>query len=94
MLFVQGTADAINPQTASLQMYTADKTGARYYLQLAGANHLRPYEGRNQPEPVVARVTIAFLDHYLAGDGVPIGAVRNAGDVAGVSQLVSGGHLP
>jgi predicted dienelactone hydrolase len=94
MLFVQGTADTINPPAASMQMYEADRTGSRYYLQLTDADHLRPYEGANRPEPTVARVTIAFLDHYLAGDGVPISAMRRAGDVAGVSQLVSGGRLP
>jgi predicted dienelactone hydrolase len=94
MLFVQGTADTINPPAASLQMYEADKSDARYYLQLAGADHLGPYEGVSQPEPVVAQVTIAFLDHYLAGDGVPISAMRHVGDVAGVSLLVSGGRLP
>jgi predicted dienelactone hydrolase len=94
MLFVQGTADTINPPAASMQMYEADRTGSRYYLQLAGADHLRPYEGVNPPEPIVARVTIGFLDHYLAGDGVPISAIRRAGEVAGVSLLVSGGRLP
>jgi predicted dienelactone hydrolase len=93
MLFVQGTADAINPPAASLQLYQADQTGARYYLQLAGAGHLMPYEGNGSPEPIVARVTVAFLDHYLAGDGIAVGAMRSAGDIAGVSRLVSGGRL-
>jgi pimeloyl-ACP methyl ester carboxylesterase len=94
MLFVQGTADAINPPAASMQLYQADRTGIRYYLQLNGANHLMPYEGDNSPEPIVARVTVAFLDHFLAGDGTTVSAIRHGADVPGVSKLVSGGVLP
>jgi predicted dienelactone hydrolase len=93
MLFVQGTADTINPPAVSLQMYQADKSGTRYYLQLTGADHLTPYEGDSSPEPIVARVTIAFLDHYLAGDGT-VRSMRRAGHVAGVSELVSAGQAP
>jgi predicted dienelactone hydrolase len=94
MLFVQATGDTINPPAASLQLYQADRTGSRYYLQLDGADHLTPYEGMSAPEPIVARVTIAFLDHYLAGDGATIGELRRSGDVRGASELVSGGRLP
>jgi pimeloyl-ACP methyl ester carboxylesterase len=94
MLFVQGTADAINPPAASLQLYQADKSGARYYLQLVGAGHLAPYEGIGPAEPIVARVTVAFLDHFLAADGVAVGAMHSSGDIAGVSKLVNGGRLP
>lgn len=93
-LFIQGTADTINPPAASLQLYEADSTGVRYYLQLDGAEHLTPYEGDSTPEPIVARVTIAFLDHYLAGNGYSVGAMQHSADVAGVSELVSGGRLP
>jgi hypothetical protein len=42
----------------------------------------------------VARTTIAFFDYYLAGDGATIAAIRRSGDVAGVSELVTGGRLP
>jgi predicted dienelactone hydrolase len=94
MLFVQGTADTINPPAASLQLYQADRSGPRYYLQLTGADHLAPYEGDGAPEPIVARVTIDFLDHYLAGDGSTIGAMRRAGRVAGASELADAGQLP
>jgi predicted dienelactone hydrolase len=93
-LFVQGTTDTINPPAASLQLYQADRTGVRYYLQLDGADHLTPYEGDRTPEPIVARVTIAFLDIYLAGDGHPVSAMQHSADVGGVSALLSGGRLP
>jgi hypothetical protein len=94
MLFVQGTADAWNPQAASLQLYQADQRGTRYYLQLRGADHFAPYQGDGAPEPIVAHVTIDFLDHYLAGDGGTIAAMQAAGSVPGVSELVSSGQLP
>lgn len=94
MLFVQGTADVINPPAASMQLYLADRTGIRYYLQLNGTNHLMPYEGDNSPQPIVARVTVAFLDHFLAGDGTTMSAIRHTADVPGVSELVGGGALP
>ena len=94
MLFVQGAADAINPPAASMQLYRADTTGIRYYLNLYGVQHLTPYEGDQAPEPIVAQVTIAFLDRYLAGRGDKTGAMDSAGNVPGVAHLVSGGARP
>jgi predicted dienelactone hydrolase len=94
MLFVQGTADTWNPPASSIQLYTADTTGIRYYLDLFGADHFSPYEGVGMPEPIVERVTIDFLDHYLAGQTSSPGAMRRAAHVRGISELVSGGRLP
>jgi dienelactone hydrolase len=94
MLFVQGSADTINPPAASTQLYQADTTGIRYYLDLYGAEHLPPYEGDQAPEPIVAQVTIDFLDQYLAGRGDESSALDSAGNVPGVAQLVSGGAQP
>jgi dienelactone hydrolase len=94
MLFVQGAADTINPPAASLQLYQADSTGIRYYLNLYGAQHLVPYEGDQPPEPIVAQVTIDFLDQYLASSGDETSAMASAGNVSGVAHLVSGGAQP
>ena len=94
MLFVQGAADPVNPPAASMQLYQADSTGIRYYLKLYGAQHLAPYEGDQSPEPIVAQVTIDFLDQYLAGRGVETSALDSAGNVPGVAHLVSGGAQP
>jgi hypothetical protein len=94
MLFVQGTSDAWNPPVVSMQLYRSDTTGARYYLDLFGADHFSPYEGVRAPEPVVGRVTIDFLDHYLAGHASRPGVLRRAAWVRGVSELVSGGRMP
>jgi len=94
MLFIQGTADTWNPSAASRQLYTADTTGTPYYLQLFGADHFSPYEGVRAPEPIVERVTIDFLDHYLAGRESKPGIIRRAARVPGISELVSGGPMP
>jgi len=94
MLFVQGTDDAWNPPEASMQLYRADTVGPRYYLDLFGANHFTPYEGSGAPEPIVARVTIDFLNRYLVGQRPAAAAMRRAGQVTGVATLATGGHLP
>ncbi len=94
VLFVQGAADPINPPAYSVQLYQADKTGTRYYLDLFGANHFTPYQGHGAPEPIVARVTLAFLDRYVAGQQGKLAAMRQAGRVPGVAELVGAGRMP
>jgi pimeloyl-ACP methyl ester carboxylesterase len=94
VLFVQGTADTWNPPAASVQLYRADRVGIRYYLDLPGADHFTPYEGRSRPEPLVARVTVAFLNTYLDGQQAQAAALAMAGTVRGVARLYTDGHLP
>ena len=94
MLFVQGTADTWNPPATSMQLYQADSSGIRYYLELPGADHFAPYEGDQPPEPIVAQVTIDFLDQFVAGTGDESAAMQRAGDVPGVAELASAGVLP
>jgi hypothetical protein len=94
VLFVQGDADNINPPALSITMYQADTRGPRFYLDLFGAGHHTPYVGDGPPEPVVARVTVDFLDRYLAGQRRAAAAMRRDGHVAGVATLVSGGAPP
>jgi predicted dienelactone hydrolase len=94
MLFVQGTADSWNPPATSMQLYQMDGTGIRYYLQLPGADHFAPYEGDGPPEPIVAQVTIDFLDQFLEGSGDESAAMQTAGDVPGVAELGSSGAPP
>ncbi len=94
MLFVQGDADNINLPADSIQMYRADTTGPRFYLDLFGAEHLPPYEGQGPAARVVARVTVEFLDRYLAGRSGAAAAMRRDGHVAGVATLVSGSRMP
>jgi hypothetical protein len=93
-LFVQGSADPINPPSASVQLYQADTAGIRYYLDVLGAGHLTPYEGDDAQERLVAIVTIAFLNRYAAGERSAGAALARRGNVRGVAELVSGGRLP
>ena len=94
MLFVQGDADNINPPADSVAMYQADRSGPRFYLDLFGSGHLPPYEGHGTPEPVVAQVTVDFLNRYLAGQHGAGAAMWLAGDVPGVAALVGGQQSP
>ena len=94
MLFVQGTADTINPPWMSLQLYQADTVGLRYYLDLFGANHTGPYWGTNPVEQLVVRVTVAFLDRYVLGQAGALAVMARDGNVAGAAALVSDGRLP
>jgi hypothetical protein len=94
ILFVQGDADNVNLPADSILMYRADRTGPRFYLDLFGAGHLPPYEGQGPPAAVVARVTVDFLDRYLAGRPRAAAAMRRDGHVAGVATLASGSQPP
>jgi predicted dienelactone hydrolase len=78
MLFVQGSADTINPPWTSVQLYQADSTQARYYLDLPGVGHTTPYWGNNQVEQFVARVTLAFFDRYVLGQARSLAGVSRA----------------
>lgn len=94
MLFVQGSADTINPPWTSLQLYQADRAPARYYLDLLGATHMVPYTGTNPVERLVARVTLAFFDRYVLGQQDATATMRLYGNVSGSAALVSGGQPP
>ena len=93
MLFVQGSADAINPPWASVQLYRWD-AGTRFYLNLAGADHLQPYTTANPAEQVVARTTLAFFDRYVLGQVSEQATMTQDGNVPGSAELDSGGHVP
>ena len=94
MLFVQGSADTVNPPWTSLQLYQQDQGRAKYYLDLFGANHLLPYWGTNPVERLVARVTLAFFDRYVLGQPQARATMTRDGNVSGTAALVSGSRLP
>ncbi len=93
MLFVQGDADPVHPPAATLEMYQADTTGPHYYLDVLGAGHFSPYEGDGPQEQLVARVTLAFLDRYVAGQRQARATMLRSGNVSGAA-LVGRGMLP
>ncbi len=94
MLFVQGSADTINPPWASRQLYLADRTGPRYYLDLLGASHMAPYSGDNPAQRLVARITLAFFARYVLGDAGALTTMIRLGNSTGIATLASGGQLP
>jgi fermentation-respiration switch protein FrsA (DUF1100 family) len=94
MLFVQGSADTINPPWTSVQLYRADAADDKYYLDLFGANHLVPYIGTNPVERLVARVTVAFFNRYVLRRAGALGVMTRDGNVNGTAALVTGGQLP
>jgi fermentation-respiration switch protein FrsA (DUF1100 family) len=94
MLFVQGSADTINPPWTSKQLYEADQARARYYLDLLGADHLTPYTGANAVERLVASVTLAFFNRYVLGQASALATMTRDGNVSGAAVLVNGGKPP
>jgi predicted dienelactone hydrolase len=94
LLVIQGTADAWNPPADSVRLYQADATGPRFFLELPGADHFAPYQGDHSPEPIVAGVTVAFLDRYVLGQHGQAAAMWRAGKVTGQAVLASAGRLP
>lgn len=94
MLFVQGTADTWNPPDASVQLYRADTRGRRYYLELLGADHFSPYEGNGPTERLVAKVTLDFLNRFVAGQPKALRAMRLAAKAPGRAELASAGRFP
>jgi dienelactone hydrolase len=91
MLFVQGSADVVNPPETSGQLYDSDRNAARYYLDLFGADHTGPYWGTNDVERIVARVTLAFFDHYVLGQQAALAAMTTDGEIRGAAALVAAG---
>jgi dienelactone hydrolase len=92
MLFVQGSADTVNPPWTSGQLYDSDSNAARYYLDLFGADHTGPYWGTNDVEQVVVRVTLAFFDRYVLGQQAALASMTKDGDVRGTAALVAAGR--
>jgi predicted dienelactone hydrolase len=92
MLFVQGSADTVNPPWTSGQLYDSDGNAARYYLDLFGADHTGPYWGTNGVERIVAQVTLAFFDRYVLGQRAALPAMARYGDIQGIAALVAAGR--
>jgi predicted dienelactone hydrolase len=94
MLFTQGSMDQTNLPSASMQLYSADKGGPRYYLALYGATHLDPYEADNSVERFVAHITLEFFDRYVLGDAGALTTMMQDGNASSQAALDSGGQVP
>ena len=86
LLAAQGTADPINPPSATAD-YFAQARRPKFLLWLRGASHLPPYTTDQPYLRVVEGVTTAFLDHYLGGG--PLGAIAATARPATLARLVA-----
>ncbi len=86
LLGTQGTADTINPPSATNTYFEA-ALRPKYLLTLLGAEHLPPYSEQQPQLTIVERVTTAFLDGYLKGSVAALKALPALGNVTGTSTL-------
>lgn len=59
----------------------------KFFVTLLGAEHTPPYVGSPPWFEVVEATTLAFLDHYVAGDRGGLERLRAVAEVEGVSTL-------
>jgi predicted dienelactone hydrolase len=88
LLAVQGSADTINPPSATSAFFEA-ATRPKYLLTLPGAEHLPPYTYEQPQLSIVERVTIAFLDGYLKHETSAEQHLASLGDVPGTASLLA-----
>ena len=88
LLAVQGTADTVNPPSATNAFFEAAPR-PKYRLSLLGAEHLPPYSVEQPQLTIVERVTLAFLDGYLKGRPGALGELSSLGNVPGTASLLA-----
>jgi dienelactone hydrolase len=86
LLATQGTADTINPPRLTQAFFRAAHR-PKFLLALLGAGHVPPYTTDARGLSVVERVTIAFLDLYLARGSLQ--QLVAAGRAPGVARLTA-----
>jgi dienelactone hydrolase len=86
LLVGQGDEDTINPPALGQAVFN-QAARPRYLLHLIGAGHLPPFTGTAPWQPVVDRVTIDFLDRYVAGRPVSAAALVTDGTQPGVANI-------
>lgn len=85
LLATQGTADTINPPSFTSAFFDVAPR-PKYLLRLFGAPHLPPYTYEQPQLGIVERVSVAFLDHYLKGEG-SARQIAQAGNLAGIARV-------
>jgi dienelactone hydrolase len=86
LLAVQGTADPINPPTATTGFFRLAKR-PKFLLWLLGASHLPPYTTEEPQLGIVERATVGFLDHYLKSRA--LSAFETAARRPGLTRLTA-----
>ena len=88
LLAVQGTADTINPPSATNAFFDLAQR-PKYLLTLLGAEHLPPYSSQQPQLRIVERVTIAFFDAYLKRQAGALQRIVSLGSVPGTASLLA-----
>jgi fermentation-respiration switch protein FrsA (DUF1100 family) len=86
LLAVQGTEDRVNPPRFTNELFRA-ASRPKFLLTLYGAGHLAPYTTNDTELRLVERVSIAFLDRYLAH--APLRPLLLAGNAPGLVRLTA-----
>lgn len=93
LLVAQGSQDTINPPGCSARLYD-QAPQPKYYLSIAGAEHLPPYVSPGPLRTGVARVTIAFLNAYLKHRPSALTALSSPGKLPPQETLTSAPTAP
>lgn len=88
LLATQGTADTINPPSATSEFFDAAKR-PKYLLSLLGAEHLPPYSTQQPQLAIVERVTTAFFDGYLKHRSDALRRLSTIGSVPGTATMLA-----
>jgi dienelactone hydrolase len=88
LLATQGTADTINPPSATEAFFAAAQP-PKYLLRLIGAEHLPPYSTEQPQLGIVERVTIAFLNGYLKHIPGELARLPTLGNVTGTATMLA-----
>ena len=88
LLATQGTADTINPPSATEAFFTAAQR-PKYVLRLLEAGHLPPYSTEQPQLTIVEQVTIAFLDHYLKHIPSALTRLEALGNAPGTATMLA-----
>lgn len=88
LLATQGTADTVNPPSATNAFFDAARR-PKYLLSLIGAEHLPPYSSQQPQLSIVERVTIAFLDGYLEHRTGALERLVSLGSVPGTASMIA-----
>ena len=88
LLATQGTADTVNPPSATSAFFDAAPR-PKYLLRLLGAEHLPPYSDQQPQLGIVERVTIAFLNGYLQGSSTDLRRLASLASVPGRATLLA-----
>jgi fermentation-respiration switch protein FrsA (DUF1100 family) len=87
MLFLQGTADTINPWSLSQQLYD-DATAPKTIVAIDGAEHLAPFTSGSQ-RPAVVALAAAFLRAHLTHDAASLARVDDLANRDGLRVVAS-----